>query len=472
MSNKDHENTSIDDHVPHEEEHEEHIDERWLVSYADMMTLLFGLFVLLYSMATMDKNQAEKVVQSTQEKFGDGKEILTEKTIDYKEMYESLREQQKTLENDLKTYQDKSKEAEEIKKSLDIYSQQIEVLKNEKSKILDQIKEKDQKLDQLKTEVVANKDKDNKSKSYLEAIDTLTAKNKIQIEDLDKLNKKIKMSEEQMAALIEENKKLKKITQVNQKDVPTEEQWLKKIRDLESKVVAVEGEKKKLVVSKSDTEKKISNLQEELKRLQKSSQMSERSVASEEQLLKQVRSLESRALAAEESKKELIAKSTQNEDAFKKLEVIKKDLEDKLKKYELEKSSGSAAKAFLAVFINWSTRDHDIDLVVKDPNGKKFDFKNRKHGGYPGNFALDTRRGPGAELWQSDKIIPGKYTATYSFYNQYGNTEDAKVSGTIYTAKGSFEIKTVQMNLGDKREFHIQFEVAEDGDVKVINTRH
>jgi len=32
------------------EEHIEHADERWLMSYADMMTLLFGLFVLLYAM--------------------------------------------------------------------------------------------------------------------------------------------------------------------------------------------------------------------------------------------------------------------------------------------------------------------------------------------------------------------------------------------------------------------------------------
>jgi flagellar motor protein MotB len=32
------------------DEHIEHADERWLMSYADMMTLLFGLFVMLYAM--------------------------------------------------------------------------------------------------------------------------------------------------------------------------------------------------------------------------------------------------------------------------------------------------------------------------------------------------------------------------------------------------------------------------------------
>lgn len=471
MSSNDHEQTSIDDHAPHEEEHEEHIDERWLVSYADMMTLLFGLFVLLYSMATMDKNQAEKVIQSTQEKFGDGKEILTEKTINYKEMYESLREQQKTLENDLKIYQEKNKESEKNKKSLDIYSQQIEALRIEKEKILTQVKDKEQKLEQLKAEVVMQKDKDNKNKNYIENIETLTAKNKKQIEDLDKMSRKMKSTEDQLNVLLSENQKLKQAVE-KQKMASVEDSNLKKLTDLEAQVAKFEAEKKSLYLAKADSEQKMKQLQDELKKMQKNSQLSQRGVASEEQLLKQVRSLESRVIAAEESKKELVDKSSQAEEANKKLETVKKELEDRIKKYESEQSAGAASKAFLAVFINWSTRDHDIDLVVKDPSGKKFDFKNRKYPNYPGHFALDTRRGPGAELWQSDKIIPGKYTATYSFYNQYGNTEDAKVSGTIYTAKGSFEIKSVQMNLDKKREFHIQFEVAEDGNVKIINTRH
>ncbi len=34
--------------------HDEHVDEKWLVSYADMMTLLFGFFVLMYSLSRID----------------------------------------------------------------------------------------------------------------------------------------------------------------------------------------------------------------------------------------------------------------------------------------------------------------------------------------------------------------------------------------------------------------------------------
>jgi chemotaxis protein MotB len=40
------------------EEHEEHVNhERWLVSYADMLTLLFVLFVVLFSMSSIDQKK-------------------------------------------------------------------------------------------------------------------------------------------------------------------------------------------------------------------------------------------------------------------------------------------------------------------------------------------------------------------------------------------------------------------------------
>ena len=45
--------------------HEEHVNhERWLVSYADMVTLLFALFVVLYAMSKIDPDKLEKVSES------------------------------------------------------------------------------------------------------------------------------------------------------------------------------------------------------------------------------------------------------------------------------------------------------------------------------------------------------------------------------------------------------------------------
>ncbi len=46
----------------HEEEHENH--ERWLVSYADFITLLFAFFVVMYSVSRVDNKRMVQVVQS------------------------------------------------------------------------------------------------------------------------------------------------------------------------------------------------------------------------------------------------------------------------------------------------------------------------------------------------------------------------------------------------------------------------
>ena len=51
-----------------EEEHENH--ERWLVSYADMLTLLFALFVVLYALSQVDLTKFTAFSQGLKEGFG------------------------------------------------------------------------------------------------------------------------------------------------------------------------------------------------------------------------------------------------------------------------------------------------------------------------------------------------------------------------------------------------------------------
>lgn len=56
-----------------EEEHEQHLahdESNWLVSYADMMTLLFGFFVLMYSLGKVDKDKFEIVRRDLVKYFG------------------------------------------------------------------------------------------------------------------------------------------------------------------------------------------------------------------------------------------------------------------------------------------------------------------------------------------------------------------------------------------------------------------
>lgn len=49
------------------EEHENH--ERWIIPYADMVTLLFAFFVVLYSMSQTDKKKAQAVAESVAQAF-------------------------------------------------------------------------------------------------------------------------------------------------------------------------------------------------------------------------------------------------------------------------------------------------------------------------------------------------------------------------------------------------------------------
>jgi chemotaxis protein MotB len=59
-----------------EEEHENH--ERWMVSYADMMTLLLVVFIVLYAMSQVDKAKFTALAQGLQEGFGTPVTILND----------------------------------------------------------------------------------------------------------------------------------------------------------------------------------------------------------------------------------------------------------------------------------------------------------------------------------------------------------------------------------------------------------
>ncbi|MHA6693621.1 flagellar motor protein MotB [Homoserinimonas sp. A520] len=49
---------------------ETHVDERWLVSYADMITVLMCLFIVLFAMSTVDQKKYEQLSNSLATGFG------------------------------------------------------------------------------------------------------------------------------------------------------------------------------------------------------------------------------------------------------------------------------------------------------------------------------------------------------------------------------------------------------------------
>jgi chemotaxis protein MotB len=51
------------------DDHGEHVDERWLVTYADLMTLLVALFMVLFSISSVNKSKFETLQASLQDAF-------------------------------------------------------------------------------------------------------------------------------------------------------------------------------------------------------------------------------------------------------------------------------------------------------------------------------------------------------------------------------------------------------------------
>ena len=55
-------------HGGNDEEHESH--ERWLITYADMLTLLMVLFIVLFAMSQVDKKKFAELAQGLASGFG------------------------------------------------------------------------------------------------------------------------------------------------------------------------------------------------------------------------------------------------------------------------------------------------------------------------------------------------------------------------------------------------------------------
>lgn len=56
--------------------HEEHVDETWLIPYADMLTLLLALFIVMFAMSQLDKEKIEKLSDQFNIIFSGGSGVL------------------------------------------------------------------------------------------------------------------------------------------------------------------------------------------------------------------------------------------------------------------------------------------------------------------------------------------------------------------------------------------------------------
>lgn len=58
--------------------HEEHVDETWLIPYADMLTLLLALFIVMFAMSQTDKAKLQKMSEQFNIIFSGGTAVLNE----------------------------------------------------------------------------------------------------------------------------------------------------------------------------------------------------------------------------------------------------------------------------------------------------------------------------------------------------------------------------------------------------------
>ncbi|MFK7692185.1 flagellar motor protein MotB [Paenibacillus sp. HJGM_3] len=113
--------------------HEEHIDEGWLIPYADLLTLLLALFIILFASSEVDSKKYDQIMRSLNSAFSGGTSLfekttivpitkeptdeINKKTEDYKNQNQVLtREQQAQFEKEMADLQ-------ELKQKLDQYIQ-------------------------------------------------------------------------------------------------------------------------------------------------------------------------------------------------------------------------------------------------------------------------------------------------------------------------------------------------------------
>lgn len=227
--------------------------------------------------------------------------------------------------------------------------------------------------------------------------------------------------------------------------------------DLIKQIKQIEKEKKELkerIVTLEKTPKETKNVNEIERELKKVKEQNE-------QLKKQVKTVTQTEDQVEKVKEEV--KKLQQQVQQEKQE--KDELQKENKKLQAESNKMNKQSSFAAIIIKWSTQKHDVDLEVVDPKGKTYNYKQRKAAGSSATFALDSRFGPGAEVWQTSDLVPGTYKIHYKFYNDYGNKEPAKIETNIFSIKGNFSLPGLSLTTDGKNEATKTFKIDRDGNV-------
>lgn len=170
-----------------------------------------------------------------------------------------------------------------------------------------------------------------------------------------------------------------------------------------------------------------------------------------------------------ESKNLVSQMQVKQESLEEKIQTLNSELE-KIRKESpaMQETSGQGSNfSYLSVLTYWSTKNHDVDLSIETPEGVRFNFKKTKSPGSKGEFILDSRNGPGAEIWHTPDAVTGIYKMRVSLYSQYGNPSPAIVQGRLSTVKGVINLPKIELN-GKKRTELVKFRVNYEAKIEIV----
>ncbi|GAA3410025.1 flagellar motor protein MotB [Paenibacillus hodogayensis] len=116
----------------HKQHHEEHIDESWLIPYADLLTLLLALFIILFASSEMDSKKYNSIMRSLNSAFTGGSSffdqpqvvpIMEDPASDLNKKLEEAKQLSEKQGAEQEQIRKETAELQELKQKLDRYIQ-------------------------------------------------------------------------------------------------------------------------------------------------------------------------------------------------------------------------------------------------------------------------------------------------------------------------------------------------------------
>lgn len=247
--------------------------------------------------------------------------------------------------------------------------------------------------------------------------------------------------DEMIEKLLDKNKQMAKDLQKSQEEI-------EKKKDL----TVSETEKKML-------EQKIAELQ---KRMEEQQTIEKEQTAKVEEQKRQIASIKENSVTIQS----ITFENQKIKEELEKTKQKQKELVEKMKDMvpKEDKKVVENPNNFLMISTTWASEKHDIDLEIVDTNNKKFNFKKKSYGGIDGQFEIDSRYGPGLEMWKTPKLHPGQYKIKVTLYNSNGNDAPAEVQTNVITVTENFKFPVITLSKTDKTR-EVRFSVDEKGKI-------